>query len=185
MSPQLLPAAATWQSTEMSWSGPTLVTYAAALDPVLLARAWLLKISMDGVTVFQFVPRVGESARLKQSVKLHGGGPLLNTAFTVESAVGVNVQVVVLLTQPPLKPPKLDPELGVAVRVIAVPSGKLAEQDVPQLIPAGLETTVPLPVPDGATVVVWGGAPVPRIQFSSWPRAVSSRSANPAGSWFG
>ena len=78
----------------------------------------------------------------------------MKTALTVEFAVGVKVQIVELLTQAPLKPPKVDPELGVAVRVTEVPLGKLVEQVAPQLMPAGLETTVPLPVPEGATVTV-------------------------------
>src|SRR5215470_1478693 len=110
---------------------------------------------MAGDAVFQFAPRVEELARSKQSVKLHVGVPLvLKTALTVESAVGVKVQVVVLLTQAPLKPAKVEPALAVAVRVMGLPLGKLAEHVAPQLIPAGLEVTVPLPVPEGATVTV-------------------------------
>jgi len=45
-------------------------------------------------------------------------------------------------------PPQLtnmDPELAVAVKVTEVPTGKLPTQVIPQLIPAGLLTTVPLP----------------------------------------
>lgn len=45
----------------------------------------------------------------------------------------------------PLKPEKLDPEVGVAVRVTEVPLLKLALQAVGQLIPAGLLVTVPWP----------------------------------------
>ena len=45
----------------------------------------------------------------------------------------------------PLKPEKLDPEVGVAVRVTEVPLLKLALQAVGQLIPAGLLVTVPEP----------------------------------------
>src|SRR4029077_1010004 len=47
---------------------------------------------------------------------------------------------------------ELDPEAGAAVRVTAVPLAKDAEQTVPQLIPAGLEVTPPVPVPDFVTV---------------------------------
>lgn len=46
----------------------------------------------------------------------------------------------------PPKPPKLEPEPAVAVNVTDVPEGKLALQAEGQLIPAGLLTTVPLPV---------------------------------------
>src|SRR5579864_3883794 len=134
--------------------------------------------------MFQFAPRLDAFARSKQSVKLHCVLLLLKTAPTVELVVGVKVQVVVLLTQAPVNPPKVEPEAGVAVSVTDVPLGKLAEQLAPQLIPEGLETTVPLPVPDGATVTVLD-PPVlvfPVMQFSNCCRAVSRRLANPEGS---
>jgi hypothetical protein len=41
----------------------------------------------------------------------------------------------------------MDPAAGVAVRVTAVPPRKLAAQAVPQLTPAGLLVTVPVPLP--------------------------------------
>jgi len=46
----------------------------------------------------------------------------------------------------PPKPPKLKPEPAVAVNVTDVPEAKLALQVEGQLIPAGLLTTLPLPV---------------------------------------
>jgi hypothetical protein len=46
----------------------------------------------------------------------------------------------------PPNPPKLKPEPAVAVNVTDVPEAKLAVQVEGQLIPAGLLTTVPLPV---------------------------------------
>ena len=49
--------------------------------------------------------------------------------------------------QSPLQPAKLEPDAAVAVRVTTVPVVKLAAQVEPQLIPAGLEVTVPKPVP--------------------------------------
>ena len=54
--------------------------------------------------------------------------------------------------QSPLQPEKVEPTAGVAVRVTKVPELKLAEQVAPQEIPAGLLETVPVPVPDLATV---------------------------------
>ena len=54
--------------------------------------------------------------------------------------------------QLPLQPAKTDPEVAVAVRVTAVPSPKLALQVEPQLMPAGVEVTVPDPVPALVTV---------------------------------
>jgi hypothetical protein len=54
--------------------------------------------------------------------------------------------------QPPLQPEKVEPAAGVAVSVTAVPEVKEVEQVAPQEIPAGELMTVPLPVPDLATV---------------------------------
>ena len=54
----------------------------------------------------------------------------------------------------PDHPAKVEPEAGVAVRATAVPPLKAAEQALPQLIPAGLLVTVPLPVPALANVRV-------------------------------
>ena len=51
----------------------------------------------------------------------------VNVAVTLVFAVIVNVHVVVLLTQPPVKPRNTDPAAGVAVSVINVPSTKFAE----------------------------------------------------------
>ena len=52
------------------------------------------------------------------------------------------------LVQPdPLQPAKVDPAAGVAVKVTAVPLLYVPEQVLPQLMPAGLLVTVPLPVP--------------------------------------
>ncbi len=57
------------------------------------------------------------------------------------------------LEQPvPDQPAKTEPEAGVAVSVTAVPLLRVVEQALPQLIPAGLLVTVPLPVPALATV---------------------------------
>jgi hypothetical protein len=47
----------------------------------------------------------------------------------------------------PLHPAKIDPEEGTAVRVTRVPEEYACEQSLPQLMPAGLLFTLPLPVP--------------------------------------
>src|SRR5439155_20503779 len=41
---------------------------------------------------------------------------------------------------------KVEPVMGVAVRVTNVPIGEVAEQAVPQSMPAGVRVTIPLPV---------------------------------------
>ena len=58
----------------------------------------------------------------------------------------------VLPVQAPVHPVKLEPVIGVAVNVTCVPLLKLALHVVPQLIPAGLLVTVPVPVPAFVTV---------------------------------
>jgi len=47
---------------------------------------------------------------------------------------------------------KFEPAAGVAVSVTAVPLVKFSLQSAPQAIPAGLEVTVPVPVPARDTV---------------------------------
>ena len=58
----------------------------------------------------------------------------------------VTVQVPVP-EQAPLQPTKMELASVVAVRLTTVPELKLAVQVLPQLIPTGLEVTVPVPVP--------------------------------------
>jgi hypothetical protein len=49
--------------------------------------------------------------------------------------------------QAPLQPEKVDPGAGAAVSVTTVPELKPALHVAPQLMPAGEDVTVPLPVP--------------------------------------
>jgi hypothetical protein len=49
---------------------------------------------------------------------------------------------------PPDQPPNVEPVLGVAVSVTAVPLAKFAEHVVPQVMPVGELLTDPVPVPD-------------------------------------
>jgi hypothetical protein len=53
--------------------------------------------------------------------------------------------------QAPLQPAKVDPPIAVAMSVTELPTGKLAEQPVPQPMPLGILATVPVPVPDFVT----------------------------------
>jgi hypothetical protein len=56
--------------------------------------------------------------------------------------------------QSPLQPVKIEPVAGTALSVTSVPESKFALQAVPQLIPAGVLVTVPVPLPARATVSV-------------------------------
>ena len=65
--------------------------------------------------------------------------------MTVKLALRVRVQVRLVPVQAPLQPVKLEPDAGVAVKVILEPVLKLALQVAPQLIPLGLLLTLPFP----------------------------------------
>ena len=52
----------------------------------------------------------------------------------------------------PVQPAKTEFVPGLAVSVTGVPTGKLALQVDPQLIPAGVLVTVPVPLPESVTV---------------------------------
>ncbi len=70
----------------------------------------------------------------------------MKPAVTFCAFVMLNVQVRVPL-QAPLQPLKVEPVAAVAVRVTGVPLSKLELQVLPQLIPAGVLVTLPLPFP--------------------------------------
>ena len=65
-----------------------------------------------------------------------------------------------LVQAEPLQPAKVEPVAGVALKVTRVPLLYNAEQVLPQLIPAGVLVTVPLPVPALVTERVKVGAAV-------------------------
>lgn len=75
----------------------------------------------------------------------------LNVAVTDLGEVMVTEQLPVPV-QAPLQPANADPEAAVAVRVTGVPLLKFAAHVLPQLMPAGLLVTVPVPVPARVTV---------------------------------
>jgi hypothetical protein len=75
---------------------------------------------------------------------------VLNVAVTARAAVIDSVQVVP--AQAPLKPANVEPLVAAAVSVTDVPLAKFALQVVPQLIPAGVDVTVPAPVPAFVTL---------------------------------
>jgi hypothetical protein len=60
-----------------------------------------------------------------------------------------------LVVQAPLQPVKVEPASGRASSVTVVPLANVVAQVAPQLIPAGLEATMPLPVPLFPTVIAY------------------------------
>src|SRR5262249_45208829 len=76
--------------------------------------------------------------------------PRLNFAVAVTLVAGFRLQVVEVPEHAPLHPTKVSPDCAVAVSVTRLPVANWADaevQPVPQLIAAGLLTTVPRPVP--------------------------------------
>src|ERR1700682_1711383 len=74
----------------------------------------------------------------------------MNFAIAVTFAAGFRLQVVATPEHAPLQPTNVSPGSGTAVSVTRLPVANWAEAEVqpgPQLIAAGLLTTVPRPVP--------------------------------------
>jgi hypothetical protein len=79
-------------------------------------------------------------------------GTIAKVAVTAWAALIVTEHVPVPEHPAPDQPLNDEPVAGLAVNVTTVPLLKVVEHVAPQLIPAGLEVTVPLPAPAGVTV---------------------------------
>ena len=77
-------------------------------------------------------------------------------ADTVAARSTVTTQVPVPLQPAPDHPVNAEFVDGDAARVTVVPNAKEDAHCVPQLMPAGLETTLPVPLPDSVTVIAAG-----------------------------
>jgi hypothetical protein len=90
------------------------------------------------------------------TVNVTGGGATavcaLNMALQVVRERTITVVDVVVPLQSPLQPAKVDPASAVAVRLIDVPLLYREVQSLPQLIPAGDDVTLPVPLPLLVTV---------------------------------
>src|SRR5439155_4853878 len=78
----------------------------------------------------------------------------LNVAVTVRAAFIATVHVDPLTESHPLHPANADPLDAIAVSVTTVPLTYGSVQSAPQLMPAGLDVTVPEPAPAPAAVSV-------------------------------
>jgi hypothetical protein len=77
---------------------------------------------------------------------------LLNVALMFGAEVSTNVHVVLVpLHAPPDHPAKALAAPGASVNVTLVPGANVPVHALPQLIPAGLDVTVPVPVPASNT----------------------------------
>jgi hypothetical protein len=103
---------------------------------------------------------------------------LSNRASTFVSAFIVTVHGLVAPHPPPLKLPNVDPDAGVALRVICPPSATVVEHDVcvgppPQSMP--VPDTLPEPAPDTVTVKVRPVKPASNAPMSHCPPVGSGR----------
>lgn len=78
----------------------------------------------------------------------------MKVAVIVVAPLRTKVQTAVPAHPAPDQPMKSEPTAGVAVNVIGVPFPKTRVHAAPQLMPAGLDVTVPEPVPVFATDTV-------------------------------
>ena len=81
-------------------------------------------------------------------------------AYPEELKDAVQPMLPVIVTLPPGvqlpdQPANVEPEAGIAVKVMVVPLLSVIEQVLPQLIPVALLVTVPVPVPTRVTVSVY------------------------------
>jgi hypothetical protein len=115
----------------VSFTGPDTVSPTTMLPP-------------GEVVTVVVVPAVGANVKF---------APELNVAVTLSAAPIVMVHVPVPLhPELPLHPSNDEPEPAVAVSVTCEPELKSAVHALPQLMPCGELTTVPLPVPARVTV---------------------------------
>jgi hypothetical protein len=112
------------------------------------------------------VPTGRGEARLALRLTVTGCATREKDAVTFFAAFTTNAQPPVPL-QAPLQPVNVEPAAGVALRPTLVPLAKLALQVEPQLIPPGLEATIPEPVPALVAVTEWriGAAAAAQASF--------------------
>src|SRR3954447_2689485 len=94
---------------------------------------------------------VTEPLPLPARVTVSGKVWSVNVAVTVVAAVSVSVHGVVPLQPPPDQPVNVEPVAATAVSVVMSPAEYVCWQVAPHAIAAGLEVTVPVPLPPRVT----------------------------------
>src|SRR5690348_5012884 len=95
----------------------------------------------------------------------------------------VTTQAPVPLHAPP-QPPNTAPSSGVAVSVTTAPCGKAAEQEAPQLMPAGWLVMLPAPAPPLLTLSRNDGVSLTKCVLPALPaRVVASPPYSALRSW--
>jgi hypothetical protein len=110
---------------------------------------WIVTVFSDVIPIFTF-PKLTELGETEIA-----GGFAENAAVTAASAFMTTTHVPVPEYPPPDQPAKVEFVSALALSVIFVPALTSLVQVLPQLIPAGLLVTVPVPVPDLFTVSVY------------------------------
>jgi hypothetical protein len=122
------------------------------VEPVPAAAVRVTEVP-DAYEALQVLPQL---IPLGEEVTVPVPVPLLVRVRVYGLRAKVAVRLVLALTtraqvpvpvQPPLQPVKVEPVAAVALRARLVPLAALVLHVVPQLMPAGLEATVPLPAP--------------------------------------
>ena len=108
---------------------------------------------------------------------------VVKVTVTAVAAATATVQVLPDVLPHPVQLVNVDPVSGVAVRTTDVPDPTLNEQVVPQLMPAGELTTVPVPEP--ARVTVSGKLMLPPVPTSPSKRGQTAGHASAAESLSG
>ena len=106
------------------------------------------------VTIDEPLDRLDEIRKLLEGFGPGPGASFVNVAVTERLPRTGTVQVLALPEHAPLQPVNDEPLLALAVSTSGVESRKPDEQVAPQSIPAGLEVTVPEPVPSVLTSTV-------------------------------
>jgi hypothetical protein len=139
----LLKTAVDMPSALKPLTGAQAVTYTAPCLPTSMALKVIVVLAVALVAVMTLVVVAMKGTGLKAAV-----------TFFAASIVTTHAPAPV---QAPLQPAKVLPEAGAAVSVTLAPLAKLPLQVGPQLMPAGLLVTVPLP----DLVTVMAGLPAP------------------------
>jgi hypothetical protein len=128
-----------------AWAAASVTALQSVVDPSLKVT---VPVGVPLATVAVNVTDCPEidGFTLDASVVVVAVGSNVNVALTAVAAFMVTLQLPVPEHPPPDQPEKEEPAAGEGLSVTVVPSTNEALHVVPQLIPAGDEVTVPLPV---------------------------------------
>ncbi len=177
--------AGTVESRAPAATGGTNVTETVQLSPatrvphVFACANWVLSVVTPDTVIgvaLMFVTRTvctGEVVDMDCGPKSReaGAAESVGVAAAVTNAASTDVDAFTVSAQAPMPeqapvhPTKTEPASGVAERLTALPAVTFVEQEAPQAMPAGVDVTVPEPVPDLVTVTGWVTTVTDLMQF--------------------